>query len=139
MATDDGVNTHQYESADIILVGISRTGKTPTSLYLALRFAIKTANYPIIHEDILSEDIPKHLKPYKKKLFGLTIDAKRLEIIRTHRNPHSNYTSPQQCRKEIKATENLFHQEKIPFLNTTHLSIEEISARILDTMSLERK
>lgn len=139
MSTDDGVNLHQYKNADVILVGVSRSGKTPTSLYLALRFAIKAANYPLVNEDIAKEHLPKILQPFKKKLFGLTIDTTQLEIIRRHRQPKSDYASRTQCKQEIKATEALFKQENIPFLNTTHLSIEEISTKILDKLSLTRK
>jgi len=139
MSTDDGVNLHQYKKADVILIGVSRTGKTPTSLYLALRFSIKAANYPLVNEDIIKEHLPKILKPFKNKLFGLTIDTTQLEMIRTHRQPKSGYASALQCKKEIKAAEALFRQENIPFLNTTHLSIEEISTKILDRLSLKRK
>jgi hypothetical protein len=139
LANDDGSNITNYEQADVILVGVSRSGKTPTSLYLALQYGIKTANYPFIADDMEDLKIPPFLKPYKKKLFGLTIDADRLMDIRDNRMANSQYSSSRQCRMEIREVEKLYKREKIPYLNTTKLSVEEISAKILSVMGLQRK
>lgn len=128
--TDDGACTHQYSQADIILVGVSRCGKTPTSLYLALHYGIFVANYPITDEDMESMCLPKSLVAHKNKLFGLTINLDRLIAIRSERKPDSRYCSQQQCQRELKAVEQLFKRERLPFLNSTHLSIEELSTKI---------
>ncbi|QHJ13994.1 Phosphoenolpyruvate synthase regulatory protein [Paraglaciecola mesophila] len=140
LANDDGSNLQNYDEADIILVGVSRSGKTPTSLYLALQYGIKAANYPFTEEDM--GDIlrmPAALKRFKDKMFGLTIDPQRLHQIRSERRANSRYASLQQCRMELREVENLYRKEKVPFLNSTRYSIEEISAKILATTGLKRK
>lgn len=136
---DDGVNPQTYKNADIILVGVSRSGKTPTCLYLALQYGIFAANYPITEEDLISKELPKMLLPIKGKLFGLTIDPERLQLIRGERRPNSSYASIEQCRKEVKEVEKLFHQESIPYLNATTRSIEEISTTILANKGIRRR
>ncbi|GBL03139.1 pyruvate, water dikinase regulatory protein [Glaciecola sp. KUL10] len=140
LANDDGSNLKDYHEADIILVGVSRSGKTPTSLYLALQYGIKAANYPFTEDDMGDVlKMPNVLRGFKKKLFGLTIDANRLHQIRSERRANSRYASMQQCRMELREVENLYRKEKIPFLNSTKFSIEEISAKILATTGLERR
>lgn len=137
---DDGASFKDYAQADIILVGVSRSGKTPTSLYLALQYGIRAANYPFTEEDM--EDVlklPQALRGYKQKLFGLTISADRLQQIRSERRANSRYASIKQCRMEIREVENLYRKEKIPFLNSTHFSVEEISAKILAETELQRR
>lgn len=136
---DDGLNPKHYEKADIILVGVSRSGKTPTCLYMAIQFGIQAANYPITEEDLSEFGLPKILLPYKKKLFGLLIDPIRLHQIRTERLPNSRYASLEQCQYELKRVEQLFKQEEIPYLNTTSLSIEEISTQVLFQAGIEKR
>lgn len=138
LANDDGSNIENYEHADVILVGVSRSGKTPTSLYLALQYGIKAANYPFTDEDMEELSLPACLKVHKKKLFGLTIDASRLMDIRHGRRANSKYSSARQCRMEIREVEKLYRKEKIPVLNTTKLSVEEITAKILAETGLQR-
>jgi regulator of PEP synthase PpsR (kinase-PPPase family) len=138
LANDDGTKVTNFDDADVILVGVSRSGKTPSSLYLALQYGIKAANYPFTDEDMDDLSIPNFLKPYKKKLFGLTIDAQRLIDIRDNRMSNSKYASPRQCRMEIREVEKLYKKEKIPFINTTKFSVEEITARILSETGLQR-
>lgn len=139
LANDDGVNLKEYAKADIILVGVSRSGKTPTSLYLALQYGIKAANYPFTEEDMGDVlKLPAALRAHKHKLFGLTISAERLHQIRSERKANSRYASIQQCRMEIREVENLYRKEKIPFLNSTKFSIEEISAKIIAATGLSR-
>lgn len=140
LANDDGVNLKNYHEADIILVGVSRSGKTPTSLYLALQYGIKVANYPFTEEDmgdILK--LPPSLRGVKEKLFGLSISANRLHAIRSERRANSRYASVQQCRMELREVENLYRKEKIPFIDSTQFSVEEISAKILAITGLQRK
>lgn len=138
LANDDGQTTQHYEDADVILVGVSRSGKTPTSLYLALQYGIKAANYPFIDEDMENLLLKGDLKLHKNKIFGLTIDASRLAAIRNERRPNSKYSSVRQCRMELREVERLYKKEKLPFINSTQFSVEEISAKIMSAMNLER-
>ena len=124
LANDDGSNLKNYDQADIILVGVSRSGKTPTSLYLALQYGIKAANYPFVEEDMEQLRLPEVLKRNKAKLFGLTITPERLSQIREQRRANSRYASLRQCQLELAEVERLYQREQIPFLNSTHLSIE---------------
>ncbi|CAM3824663.1 posphoenolpyruvate synthetase regulatory kinase/phosphorylase PpsR [Rheinheimera salexigens] len=139
LANDDGANVKDYDKADVILVGVSRSGKTPTSLYLALQFGIKAANYPFVEEDMDQLKLPAALQRNKSKLFGLTITAERLSQIREQRKSNSRYASLRQCQIELNEVENLYRQQQIPFLNSTHLSIEEISAKIMAITGLKRR
>jgi regulator of PEP synthase PpsR (kinase-PPPase family) len=139
LANDDGANIKDYEKADIILVGVSRSGKTPTSLYLALQYGIKAANYPITDDDLEKGNLPKCLLEHKNKLFGLTIDPERLAAIREGRLANSKYASIRQCRIEVKEVEMLFKKHKTPYLNSTSHSVEEISAKIIAETGLERR
>ncbi len=139
LENDDGARTNQYEKADLILIGVSRSGKTPTCLYMALQFGICAANYPITENDLDDLVLPKSLRPYKQKLFGLTIDAERLCAIRQERKPDSRYASIQQCQQETRGILALYKREGIPFLDASELSIEEISTRILAEGNIERK
>jgi [pyruvate, water dikinase]-phosphate phosphotransferase / [pyruvate, water dikinase] kinase len=140
LANDDGSNLKDYHEADIILVGVSRSGKTPTSLYLALQYGIKAANYPFTEDDMGDVlKLPDVLRQFKSKLFGLTIEAERLHQIRSERRANSRYASLAQCRMELREVENLYRKELIPFLNSTKFSIEEISAKILAKTGLQRR
>lgn len=136
---DDGARTRHYDRADVILTGVSRSGKTPSSLYLALQFGIHVANYPLTEDDFDDLRLPNALKEHKRKLFGLTIDAERLAAIRNERKANSRYASIQQCEMEIRAVEALFNKEGIPYINATHLSIEEISTRIMVKAGIKRR
>jgi regulator of PEP synthase PpsR (kinase-PPPase family) len=138
LANDDGANIKNYEHADVILVGVSRSGKTPSALYLALQYGIKAANYPFIDDDMEDFKLPDFLKKHKNKIFGLTIDANRLMDIRNNRMSNSKYASLRQCMMELKEVEKLYKRERIPFINTTNFSVEEITAKIMSEMKLQR-
>lgn len=128
---DDGQHASSYDKADIVLVGVSRSGKTPTSIYMALQYGLYVANYPLTEEDLDELRLPASLTAHKAKLFGLNIEPDRLASIRQERRPNSRYSSPSQCEDEIRLAETLFSRFRIPNLDTTHLSIEEIAGRIL--------
>lgn len=138
MQHDDGGKTANYDQADIILVGVSRSGKTPSCLYLALQFGIKAANYPITEEDMESDQLPSPVAPFRERLYGLTTDLDRLVSIREERRPGSRYASLDQCRYELRAVEKMFQRHAIQFINTTRMSVEEISARIIRDNDLQR-
>ena len=136
---DDGARIRYYDQADLILVGVSRCGKTPACLYLAMQFGIKAANYPLTEEDLDSPSLPAVLKKHKSKLFGLTIDPVRLTAIREQRRPDSRYCSPHQCHFEVNEVEAIFRREGIPHIATTDQSVEEISTQILAKTGLKRR
>ena len=138
LAHDDGISLNHLEQADIILLGVSRCGKTPTSLYLAMQFGLRAVNYPFIADDMSALKLPKAIEPYRFKTFGLTIDIERLVAIRNERLADSNYASPEQCQDELQKVEAMFRREAIPYLNTSSLSVEEISTRLLSMSGLKR-
>ena len=134
---DDGIDL-DYDEADLILIGVSRSGKTPTCLYLALHYGVKAANFPLTEDDLEGEGLPKRLRVHRRKLFGLTIDPIRLQQIRTERKPGSRYATLEQCRKEVALAEALFRTEHLPSLSTTHTSIEEIASKVLAQFGIQR-
>lgn len=136
--SDDGTRTRQYDEAEVILLGVSRCGKTPTCLYLALQFGVKAANYPLTEDDLEDMRLPKVLRPHKSRCFGLTINPQRLSVIRSERRANSRYASLRQCEAEVREVEGLFRRESIPFLSVTNASIEELSTQILETKHIER-
>ena len=136
---DDGARTRHYDKADLILIGVSRSGKTPTSIYLSLQFGIRVANYPLTEEDLDDNRLPAVLKAHRNKLFGLMIDAERLVAIRTERKANSRYASFSQCQMELRAVEGIYISEGIKYLNVSEMSIEEISTRVLQMTGLKRR
>ncbi|MES2887378.1 MAG: pyruvate, water dikinase regulatory protein [Pseudomonadota bacterium] len=138
LSHDDGQSSKNLADADVILVGVSRSGKTPTSLYLAMQHGIKAANYPLIPEDFERGEIPSSLAPFKAKCFGLTIDPGRLSHIRNERRPLSKYAALENCRMEVKEAEAMMRREGIAWLSTTHKSIEEIATTILRDLRPDR-
>ncbi|AFN35885.1 posphoenolpyruvate synthetase regulatory kinase/phosphorylase PpsR [Taylorella equigenitalis] len=139
LAHDDGQFVHGLEQADVILVGVSRSGKTPTSLYLAMQYALKVANFPLIPEDFERGQLPKTIQPFRHKLFGLSIHPDRLCEIRSERRPNSKYSSIEQCRYEVAEAERLLRMENISWLSSTTKSIEEISTQILQILKIDPK
>ncbi|MGC2460464.1 MAG: pyruvate, water dikinase regulatory protein [Steroidobacteraceae bacterium] len=139
LAHDDGGQTREYERADVVLLGVSRSGKTPTCLYLALQYGIYAANYPLMEEDLESGQLPEAVRPHARKLFGLTIEASRLQQIREVRRPESRYASVQQVQYEIRAAERMYARFGVPHIDTTHCSVEEISSRILQLTGIPRR
>ncbi len=128
---DDGMTNFGLEEAEVILIGVSRCGKTPTSIYLAMQFGIKAANYPLIPEDFERGVLPAVLHKHLDKIFGLTIKAERLHSVRSERRPDSFYASLENCRKEIATAEGLMRNAGITWADSTSRSIEELSAIIL--------
>lgn len=132
LAHDDGVNIRDLTQADVVLVGVSRSGKTPTCLYLAMHYSLKAANYPLTEDDFSrGEGLPPALGNCRNKLYGLTIVPEQLSRIRYERRPEGEYASLTQCRKEVAQAEALFRTAGIQFLDTTTVSIEEIAATIV--------
>ncbi|MFO0580074.1 MAG: pyruvate, water dikinase regulatory protein [Polyangia bacterium] len=135
---DDGQSNRNLEQADVILIGVSRSGKTPTTLYLAMQHGLKAANYPLIPEDFERQQLPRALVPYRQKMFGLTIQPERLSEVRNERRPNSRYASLENCRMEVGEAEALMRREGIRWLSTTTKSIEEIATTILQEIRPER-
>ena len=138
LAHDDGQTHADLSGADVVLIGVSLSGKTPTSLYLAMQFGLKVANYPLIPEDFDRKQLPPVLEPIRKKLFGLTIDPQRLSDIRNERRPNSRYASLQNCRHEVAEAEAMMRRAGVQWLSSTHKSIEEISTTVLQQVLPQR-
>ncbi len=138
LKNDDGTSTREYHNADVILIGVSRSGKTPTCLYLAMQFGLRAANYPLLDIDMADGRLPEILLPYRNKLFGLTISAERLRMIREIRRQNSEYASMAQCRKETRMVQLLFEQENVSCIDSSHISVEEIATSIIQLMKINR-
>lgn len=139
LAHDDGVSKRDLTEADVILVGVSRCGKTPTCLYLAMQFGIHAANYPLIPEDFSTMQLPVQIRSLRNRLHGLTISPSRLQRIRNERRPGSRYATIGNCEFEVREAEALMRQEGIPFLDVTSKSVEELATTILQEARLERR
>jgi regulator of PEP synthase PpsR (kinase-PPPase family) len=138
LSHDDGISTRDLGEADIVLVGVSRSGKTPTCLYMALQYGIRTANYPLVAEDFQRNALPPQLHNLRRKLYGLTIQPERLQVVRNERRPGSRYSTLANCQFEVRAAEALMRQEGVPYIDTSRKSIEEIAATILHDTRLVR-
>lgn len=138
LANDDGAGG-DYAHADVILLGVSRSGKTPTCVYMALQYGIFAANYPLTEDDLEAGTLPARVNAHRGKLYGLTIRPERLMQIRNERRPDSRYASRQQVQFELRSAEALFSRYQIPCLDTTECSIEEIASRILSETGIERR
>jgi len=139
LAHDDGLGSRELARADVILVGVSRSGKTPTCLYMAMQFGIKAANYPLTPDDFERAELPGAVAPLVGKLFGLTITPERLSEIRHERRPDSRYARLENCRYEVEEAEKLMRRYGIEWLNSTTRSIEEIATKVLQAVKLERR
>ncbi len=139
LAADDGAVSADYERADVVLIGVSRSGKTPTCIYMAMQYGVFAANYPFTEDDFESKQLPVAVRTQTRKLFGLTIAPTRLQQIRNERRPGSRYASIAQCEFEVRSAENMFQRHGIPSIDTTECSIEEIASRIIDRMGIERR
>jgi regulator of PEP synthase PpsR (kinase-PPPase family) len=139
LANDDGGITRDYEMADVILIGVSRSGKTPTCLYLALQYGVYAANFPLTDEELDNGALPDFLVNEKEKLFGLTIAPTRLQQIRKERRALGKYSSAQQVRYELREAQKIFKKYGIPHVDTTEFSVEEIASRILNSTGVERR
>jgi regulator of PEP synthase PpsR (kinase-PPPase family) len=136
---DDGVRPEQYNDADVILVGVSRSGKTPTCLYLAMNFSLKACNYPLTDDDLIKDELPSYLKPYQHKLIGLTIKPVPLARIRKKRKPDTQYASLQQCQQEVTHVLKMFNRYNLPVFDTTETSIEEIATYVVKTLGVSQQ
>ena len=139
LAHDDGLGNQELGKADVILVGVSRSGKTPTCLYMALQLGIKAANYPLTPDDFDRGTLPGAVEPHLKKLYGLTIAPERLAEIRNERRPDSRYARLENCRYEVDQAEKMMRRYGVAWLNSTTRSIEEIATKIMQDVKLERR
>ena len=136
--TDDGSNVKRYSTAELIVVGVSRVGKSPTCLYLAMTYGVRAANFPLVEEDLETDALPPSLAPFRDKLFGLTIDPRRLHELRSKRSPGTNYAGLERCEFEVRRAERLFRRHNVPFLDSTNVSIEELASQVIVMANLER-
>lgn len=139
LSNDDGATTKYYDDAEVIVIGVSRCGKTPTCLYLALNYGLFAANYPLTEEDLNSDRLPAELFQQQHKLFGLTIDPERLQQIRSERRPNTRYATLAQCKRETRGATIIYQKHRIPHFDTSAMSIEEIATTIMHRMGLKRR
>jgi len=139
LSCDDGIGIQHYAIADVIIVGVSRSGKTPTCLYLAMQYGVRAANYPFTEEHFEQQRLPAALNAHRARLMGLTITPERLRQIRQERRPNSPYAALAQCQYEVRQLQTLLAREQIRSLDSTHMSIEEIAASIVHEMGLVRR
>lgn len=138
LTTDDGSNVKRYDNADVVLIGVSRVGKSPTSLYLAMTYGVRAANFPLVEEDLETDSLPSALLDHRARLFGLTINPARLHELRTKRSPGTGYASLERCEHEVNRAERLYRRHNLPFLETTNVSVEELASQVLQRANLER-
>lgn len=138
LATDDGSNVTRYGHAEVVMIGVSRVGKSPTCLYLALQYGVRAANYPLAEDDFEKEGLPAPLAPFRSRLFGLTIAPERLHEFRQKRRPDSAYADVRRCAYEVRQAERLFRRHGVPFQDASSLSVEELAALVLQRAGLER-
>ena len=136
LAHDDGLRPNHYDEADVIIVGVSRSAKTPICLYLAMHFFVRAANFPLTGEDLDGEQLPTFLRDKKEKLVGLHIDPSRLHAIRQKRRPDSPYASLQTCRQEVRRADEIFKISGLPIYDISTTSVEEIAVAIVKQMDL---
>lgn len=134
LTNDDGISLKKLDQADVILIGVSRSGKTPTCLYLALHFGLRAANYPITEEDFEKGDLPPEVLKHRHKMFGLTIDPQNLADIRQRRRPDSPYAELKRCRSEVQMAEDMFYRYQLTVLDSTSHSIEELASYIVKSL-----
>lgn len=139
LSHDDGVRPDQYDEAEVILVGVSRCGKTPTSLYLAMNFSLKVSNYPLTEEDLANEELPSYLQPHTQKMVALTIKPVPLSKIRRKRRPNSDYASLDNCQRELMIANGMFERAVLPVFDTTETSIEEVASYVVKTLGISRE
>jgi len=138
LATDDGSNVGRYGRAEIVMVGVSRVGKSPTCLYLAMQYGVRASNYPLADDDFERPGLPQKLNEHRSKLFGLTINPARLHELRQRRRPGSGYAAPERFEYEVGVAERLFRRHGVPFLDVTNVSVEELASLVLQRANLAR-
>jgi hypothetical protein len=132
---DDGQSMRALDKADVILVAPSRCGKTPTTMYLALQHGIFVANYPLVDEDFASAELPRPVQALRERCFGLTTTPARLSQVRHERRPNSRYASLEQCSYELRQAEAMYRNHRLPVINSSTKSVEEMSTVILQTLN----
>jgi regulator of PEP synthase PpsR (kinase-PPPase family) len=136
---DDGTKFDEYNEADVILVGVSRSGKTPVSVYMATHMGLKAANYPLTNNNLNHYTLPEGLRHNRKKAVGLTIAPEILSMIREKRYPNSTYAKRSTCVQELEQAQEIFQKYKIPVINTSGRSIEELATQISQEIGLFKK
>ncbi|HJQ88113.1 MAG TPA: kinase/pyrophosphorylase [Propionibacteriaceae bacterium] len=130
---DDGQSMRALDKAEVILVAPSRCGKTPTTMYLALQHGVFVANYPLVEEDLESHLLPRPIRQLGDRCFGVTTTPARLSQVRQERRPNSRYSSLEQCAYELRQAEAMFRAHRLPMINSSTRSVEEMSTVILQT------
>ncbi len=133
---DDGQSVRGLDKADVVLVAPSRCGKTPTAMYLALQHGLFVANYPIVEEDLDTNELPRPVRDLRERCFGLMTTPARLSAVRQERRPGSQYASVEQCTFELRRTEAMFAMHQVPVVDSSTKSVEEIATMILQNLNV---
>jgi hypothetical protein len=136
---DDGLSPRGLDRADVVLLGPSRCGKTPTAMYLALQHGLFVANYPLVDEDLETTDLPAPVRDLADRCFGLTTTVARLSRVRQERRPDSRYASEEQCRYELRRATAMYDRHRLPTVDTSSASVEEIAAVVIQTLARQRR
>jgi regulator of PEP synthase PpsR (kinase-PPPase family) len=136
---DDGLTSRHMDRADVILLAPSRCGKTPTSMYLALQHGLFVANYPLVDEDLQTTDLPRPVRDFRERCFGLTTTVARLSRVRQERRPDSRYASEEQCRYELQRANAMYKAHSLPTVDTSAASVEEIATVVIQTLAQARR
>ena len=134
---DDGQSLRALHKAQVILLAPSRCGKTPTTMYLALQHGVFVANYPLVDEDFEAAGLPRPVQDLEDRCFGLLTTPARLSEVRQERRPHSRYASLEQCSYELRRAKAMFAAHRIPTVDSSAKSVEEMSTVILQSMSVK--
>ena len=136
---DDGLSPRGLDRADVVLLAPSRCGKTPTAMYLALQHGLFVANYPLVDEDLETTDLPRPVRDLADRCFGFTTTVARLSRVRQERRPDSRYASEEQCRFELRRATAIYDRHRLPTVDTSAASVEEIAAVVIQTLSRQRR
>jgi regulator of PEP synthase PpsR (kinase-PPPase family) len=136
---DDGTKESEYDEADIILLGVSRSGKTPVSVFLATQMGLKSANFPLTSEYLDQYRIPEQIRQNKDRAVALTTSPEQLHSAREKRYPNSKYSRIATCREELKQAEQIYVKNKIPIVSSAGKSIEETATQVMQELGISKK
>jgi [pyruvate, water dikinase]-phosphate phosphotransferase / [pyruvate, water dikinase] kinase len=131
---DDGQSLRALDKAEVVLIAPSRCGKTPTTMYLALQHGLFVANYPLVEEDLETTELPRPIRDLRDRVVGLVATPGRLSEVRQQRRPNSRYASLEQCTYELRRAEAMYAANRLPVINSTTKSVEEMSTLIVQTL-----
>jgi len=139
LAHDDGTKVSEYDEADVILLGVSRSGKTPVSVFLATQMGLKSANFPLTSEYLNSYRLPDLIRQNKNRVVALTTSTEQLRSAREKRYTGSKYAQRATCVEELKQAEQIYLKAHIPIVSTAGKSIEETATQVMQELGISKK